>query len=121
MKCFFSLLFSNRAVNKRFSRLESHVVTLARSVAHLSSELRSQASISQDMDDMRRQVNAQQYKPEEVSDPAKESAMLQSRVKKLRRCILTIEFDLRLLRGRYLGTSRIPLKSCRCVTSRKNV
>lgn len=73
-----------KAVNKRFSRLESHVVTLARSVAHLSSELRSQASISQDMDDMRRQVNAQQYKPEEDSDPAKESAMLQSRVKKLR-------------------------------------
>lgn len=90
---FFSLLFSNRAVNKRFSRLESHVVTLARSVAHLSSELRSQASISQDMDDMRRQVNAQQYKPEEDSDPAKESAMLQSRVKKLRRCVLIIELQ----------------------------
>ena len=62
-------------------------------MAHLSSELRSQASISQDMDDMRRQVNAQQYKPEEDSDPAKESAMLQSRVKKLRRCVLTIELQ----------------------------
>lgn len=91
---FFSLLFSNRAVNKRFSRLESHVVTLARSVAHLSSELRSQASISQDMDDMRRQVNAQQYKPEEDSDPAKESAMLQSRVKKLRRCVCVLTIEL---------------------------
>ena len=45
------------------------------------------------MDDMRRQVNAQQYKPEEDSDPAKESAMLQSRVKKLRRCVLTIELQ----------------------------
>lgn len=29
-------------INKRFQRLESHVVTLARSVAHLSSEMRTQ-------------------------------------------------------------------------------
>jgi len=71
-----------KAVNKRFGRLESHVVTLARSVAHLSSELRSQASISQDMDDMRRQV--QQARPYDIDDLARESALLQSRVKKLR-------------------------------------
>ncbi|RMX38786.1 hypothetical protein pdam_00017686 [Pocillopora damicornis] len=73
-----------KAVNKRFGRLESHVVTLARSVAHLSSELRSQASLSQDVDDMRRQVQDQQLKTKEEGDPAKESAQLQSRVKKLK-------------------------------------
>ena len=72
-------------MNKRFGRLESHVVTLARSVAHLSSELRSQASISQDMDDMRRQV--QQARPYDIDDLARESALLQSRVKKLRRYV----------------------------------
>ncbi|EDO31589.1 predicted protein [Nematostella vectensis] len=45
-----------KAVNKRFTRLESHVVTLARSVAHLSSELRSQAAISEDLDEMRKEL-----------------------------------------------------------------
>jgi len=74
-----------KAVNKRFVRLESHVVTLARSVAHLSSELRSQASISQDVDDMRRKVQDQQVTADDDGDLAKESALLQSRVKKLRR------------------------------------
>lgn len=74
-------------MNKRFGRLESHVVTLARSVAHLSSELRSQASISQDVDDMRRQVQDQQFRADDSSDLARESALLQSRVKKLRRYI----------------------------------
>ena len=78
-------LYSTRAVNKRFGRLESHVVTLARSVAHLSSELRSQASISQDVDDMRRQVQDQQVRADDDGDLARESALLQSRVKKLRR------------------------------------
>lgn len=73
-----------KAVNKRFGRLESHVVTLARSVAHLSSELRSQASLSQDVDDMRRQVQDQQLKTKEEGDAAKESAQLQSKVKKLK-------------------------------------
>jgi len=73
-----------KAVNKRFVRLESHVVTLARSVAHLSSELRSQASISQDVDDMRRKVQDQQVTADDDGDLAKESALLQSRVKKLR-------------------------------------
>jgi hypothetical protein len=32
----------SQGINKRFQRLESHVVTLARSVAHLSSEMRTQ-------------------------------------------------------------------------------
>ena len=72
-------------MNKRFGRLESHVVTLARSVAHLSSELRSQASISQDVDDMRRQVQDQQVRADDDGDLARDSALLQSRVKKLRR------------------------------------
>lgn len=31
-----------QSINRRFQRLESHVVTLARSVAHLSSEMRTQ-------------------------------------------------------------------------------
>ena len=83
-----SYFFFNRAVNKRFGRLESHVVTLARSVAHLSSELRSQASLSQDVDDMRRQVQDQQLKTKEEGDAAKESAQLQSKVKKLKRYFL---------------------------------
>ena len=37
----------DKSNNKRFQRLESHVVTLARSVAHLSSELRSQQVLLQ--------------------------------------------------------------------------
>ena len=61
------------------------MVTLARSVAHLSSELRSQASISQDVDDMRRQVQDQQVRADDDGDLAIESALLQTRVKKLRR------------------------------------
>ncbi|XP_068720831.1 uncharacterized protein [Montipora capricornis] len=74
-----------KAVNKRFGRLESHVVTLARSVAHLSSELRSQASISQDMDDMRKQVHVQEYGADHVDHLDKENTVLQTRrVKKLR-------------------------------------
>jgi hypothetical protein len=36
------ILFCAQGINKRFQRLESHVVTLARSVAHLSSEMRTQ-------------------------------------------------------------------------------
>lgn len=36
------LLNNLQSSNKRFQRLESHVVTLARSVAHLSSEMRTQ-------------------------------------------------------------------------------
>ncbi|XP_058835986.1 uncharacterized protein LOC131692760 isoform X2 [Topomyia yanbarensis] len=42
-----------RGINKRFQRLESHVVTLARSVAHLSSEMRSQHVMSQELEEIR--------------------------------------------------------------------
>ncbi|XP_039259077.2 uncharacterized protein LOC120335613 isoform X2 [Styela clava] len=45
-----------RAVNKRFSRLEAHVVTLARSVAQLSSEMRQQNSASRDIEELREQL-----------------------------------------------------------------
>ncbi|XP_035794091.1 putative uncharacterized protein DDB_G0277255 isoform X1 [Anopheles albimanus] len=42
-----------KGINKRFQRLESHVVTLARSVAHLSSEIRSQHQVSQELEELR--------------------------------------------------------------------
>ena len=45
-----------RSQNKRFQRLESHVVTLARSVAHLSSEVRSQQVILQEVEALRLEV-----------------------------------------------------------------
>ncbi|KAG1653304.1 hypothetical protein GQR58_025713 [Nymphon striatum] len=44
-------------INKRFQRLESHVVTLARSVAHLSSEMRSQHMMYQEIEALRRDFN----------------------------------------------------------------
>ena len=37
--------------------MESHVVTLARSVAHLSSEMRSQHLVMQELDQLRQEVN----------------------------------------------------------------
>ena len=43
--------------NKRFQRLESHVVTLARSVAHLSSELRSQQVLIQEVESLRSEIH----------------------------------------------------------------
>jgi hypothetical protein len=48
----------DRSQNKRFQRLESHVVTLARSVAHLSSEVRSQQMILQEVEALRLEVQA---------------------------------------------------------------
>ncbi|XP_076358987.1 uncharacterized protein LOC143251602 [Tachypleus tridentatus] len=49
---------SNHSVpNKRFLRLESHVVTLARSVAHLSSEMRTQQVIVRQLEVLRNDVN----------------------------------------------------------------
>lgn len=42
-----------KGINKRFQRLESHVVTLARSVAHLSSEMRSQHQVTQELERLR--------------------------------------------------------------------
>ncbi|XP_078592014.1 uncharacterized protein LOC144871015 isoform X1 [Branchiostoma floridae x Branchiostoma japonicum] len=45
-----------RSVNRRFARLESHVVTLARSVAHLSSELRTQNTLVQEIELLRQEL-----------------------------------------------------------------
>ncbi|XP_031339187.1 uncharacterized protein LOC116167798 isoform X2 [Photinus pyralis] len=47
-----------RGINKRFQRLESHVVTLARSVAHLSSEMRTQHLMIQEMETIRGEISA---------------------------------------------------------------
>ncbi|CAB3255993.1 unnamed protein product [Arctia plantaginis] len=47
-----------KGINKRFQRLESHVVTLARSVAHLSSEMRTQHLVMQEMDNIRAEITA---------------------------------------------------------------
>ncbi|XP_031785828.1 uncharacterized protein LOC103316546 isoform X5 [Nasonia vitripennis] len=44
-------------INKRFQRLESHVVTLARSVAHLSSEMRTQHLMIQEMENIRGEIS----------------------------------------------------------------
>ncbi|XP_065211101.1 uncharacterized protein LOC135839136 isoform X2 [Planococcus citri] len=46
-----------KGINKRFQRLESHVVTLARSVAHLSSEMRTQHLMIQEMEVIRGELN----------------------------------------------------------------
>ncbi|XP_039757311.1 uncharacterized protein LOC120631700 isoform X2 [Pararge aegeria] len=47
-----------KGINKRFQRLESHVVTLARSVAHLSSEMRTHHLVMQEMDNIRAEITA---------------------------------------------------------------
>ncbi|XP_066140767.1 uncharacterized protein [Euwallacea fornicatus] len=47
-----------RATNRRFQRLEAHVVTLARSVAHLSSEMRTQHLVIQEIESVRQEVAA---------------------------------------------------------------
>ncbi|XP_047099653.1 uncharacterized protein LOC124717040 isoform X2 [Schistocerca piceifrons] len=47
-----------KGINKRFQRLESHVVTLARSVAHLSSEMRTQHLMIQEMENIRGEIAA---------------------------------------------------------------
>ncbi|GFS85530.1 SAM domain-containing protein [Nephila pilipes] len=44
------------SASKRLQRLESHVVTLARSVAHLSSEMRTQHVLVQELENMRQDV-----------------------------------------------------------------
>lgn len=46
-----------KSINKRFQRLESHVVTLARSVAHLSSEMRTQHLMIQEMENIRTELS----------------------------------------------------------------
>ncbi|XP_072763395.1 uncharacterized protein [Anoplolepis gracilipes] len=45
-----------KSINKRFQRLESHVVTLARSVAHLSSEMRTQHLMIQEMESIKCEI-----------------------------------------------------------------
>ncbi|XP_035704530.1 uncharacterized protein DDB_G0283357 isoform X3 [Folsomia candida] len=45
-----------KSINRRFQRLESHVVTLARSVAHLSSEMRTQHLMVQEMESIRNEL-----------------------------------------------------------------
>ncbi|XP_050295369.1 uncharacterized protein LOC126735428 isoform X2 [Anthonomus grandis grandis] len=47
-----------RNTNRRFQRLEAHVVTLARSVAHLSSEMRTQHLVVQEIESVRQEVAA---------------------------------------------------------------
>ncbi|KAL1506841.1 hypothetical protein ABEB36_006129 [Hypothenemus hampei] len=47
-----------RTTARRFQRLESHVVTLARSVAHLSSEMRTQHLVIQEIESVRQEVAA---------------------------------------------------------------
>ncbi|KAB7507771.1 hypothetical protein Anas_08587 [Armadillidium nasatum] len=49
---------TSRSTHKRFQRLESHVVTLARSVAHLSSEMRTQQLMLQEMESIRNDISA---------------------------------------------------------------
>ena len=46
----------DKGYNKRFQRLESHVVTLARSVAHLSSEMRNLQVVIQEVDSLRAEM-----------------------------------------------------------------
>merc|ERR1719361_3045319 len=63
-----------RSQNKRFQRLESHVVTLARSVAHLSSEVRNQQIILQEVEALRLEIqqlrqNGQNFAKNHQSTP----------------------------------------------------
>ena len=46
-----------RHSSRRIKRLESHVITLARSVAQLSTDMRSNHSISEEMDNLRQDVD----------------------------------------------------------------
>ncbi|XP_068207288.1 serine-rich adhesin for platelets-like isoform X2 [Palaemon carinicauda] len=46
-----------KTIHKRFQRLESHVVTLARSVAHLSSEMRTQHLMLQEIESIRGELS----------------------------------------------------------------
>ncbi|XP_076463777.1 uncharacterized protein LOC143295956 [Babylonia areolata] len=45
-----------RSIQRRFQRLESHVVTLARSLGHLSSELKAHNALRRDLDLVKREV-----------------------------------------------------------------
>ncbi len=46
-----------RSLNRRFNRIESNVVTLARNIDHLRSEIRTQAEASQQLEELRVDVN----------------------------------------------------------------
>ena len=61
----------DRYVSKRFTRLESHVVTLARSVAHLSSEVHQHATLRQDVEALGRDMQTirQNVKPPATAAP----------------------------------------------------
>ena len=48
---------SYRANQKRFQRIESHIITLARSVAHISSEMRSHSSLFVEVDRLAKEVD----------------------------------------------------------------
>ena len=79
-------------IEQRFARLESHVVTLARSVAHLSAELKSQnairnqvATLQKDMYDVKsRRTNELQYLQERVR-LVETDKLSQKTIRKLRR------------------------------------
>ena len=43
---------------KRFERIESHIMTLAKSVAHISSEMRSNAAMFVEIERLSAEVNA---------------------------------------------------------------
>ncbi|XP_064082361.1 uncharacterized protein LOC135198575 isoform X2 [Macrobrachium nipponense] len=49
--------YGGKTIHKRFQRLESHVVTLARSVAHLSSEMRTQHLMLQEIESIRGEIS----------------------------------------------------------------
>ena len=51
-----SFLF--RSINRRFHRLESHIVTLAKSIAHLSTEVKTQNSIFHEIDRLGHDLDA---------------------------------------------------------------
>ena len=81
-----------RLMDQRFTRLESHVITLARSVAHLSSELRSQNKIRQHLAGLQKDVyelttrrnNEMKYLQERVR-LIQTDRISQKRIRKLRR------------------------------------
>lgn len=63
-----------KGVNKRFQRLESHVVTLARSVAHLSSEIRTQHALFQELENIRAELGQLRSAPvRQVGSPGRQA------------------------------------------------
>ena len=79
-------------MNHRFERLESHLITLARSVAHLSSELRSQHTLHEQLAGLRKDVyeltvrraNEFQYLQEKVKQLEADRVSLK-RIRKLKK------------------------------------